>query len=656
MDAKPTPTTATPAAAKSTDAAAPPEDHGGPRRRAAGQKRKSNNWSQTPSSSSSKRIARNKTLASSPLPHHLHNGPITRARQSPNKVAFFSSVPTPDSLAGATESAFVRNASTVDTAKIGVQGLREDSKPPLESVIDAEFEAVRSRDQSAHIVPTPAAWFSWSKTHPLEERALASFFDGKSEKRTPDTYMEIRNFLMKKYHSDPNTQIESKDLAELDIGELDMRQEIMEFLDHWGLINFHPFPVSESDKADVKADVPAIIGSLVDKLYRFEAVLPRARLGPAADVAVPAIRPWLVPESSIVDEVRAEGPSVEYHCNSCSGDCSRKRFHCQKQADFDLCSECFSNGKFDSGMSPADFILMESVEVPGVSGGSWTDQETLLLLEALELFGENWNEIAEHVATKSKTQCILHFLQMPIEDTFLEGGDGFEISAQEKSDPVLSENHASSAKDSHETLVDKSATSNDTSTLKESTEAKMGDDHLSTLSVSAETKISKDGPSTPKESLETTLSKDAVKNDSTTANDVLETMETKNETNAEPPLSEKGDILGPKDAAELNVPPEASTATDFVINVLKEAFQAVGFFPGPGESFSFAEAGNPVMALAVYLAGLVDADMSTASAQSSLKALSEDASGIQLATRHSFILEDPPDNLKNAPASERFWT
>ncbi|KAK9136365.1 hypothetical protein Syun_015695 [Stephania yunnanensis] len=58
------------------------------------------------------------------------------------------------------------------------------------------------------------------------------------------------------------------------------------------------------------------------------------------------------------------------------------------------------------------------------------------------------------------------------------------------------------------------------------------------------------------------------------------------------------------------------------------------------------------MALAVYLAGLVDADMSTASAQSSLKALSEDASGIQLATRHSFILEDPPDNLKNAPASE----
>ncbi|KAG0462469.1 hypothetical protein HPP92_020945 [Vanilla planifolia] len=91
--------------------------------------------------------------------------------------------------------------------------------------------------------------------------------------------------------------------------------------------------------------------------------------------------------------------------------------------DFDLCFDCYNNGKFGSGMTPADFILMESVEETGVNGGSWTDQETLLLLEALELFGENWNEMAEHVATKTKAQCIMHFLQMPIEDPFLDVGE-----------------------------------------------------------------------------------------------------------------------------------------------------------------------------------------------------------------------------------------
>jgi hypothetical protein len=32
----------------------------------------------------------------------------------------------------------------------------------------------------------------------------------------------------------------------------------------------------------------------------------------------------------------------------------------------------------------------------------WSDQETLLLLEGLELYGDNWAEIAEHVGTRSQ--------------------------------------------------------------------------------------------------------------------------------------------------------------------------------------------------------------------------------------------------------------
>jgi len=75
-------------------------------------------------------------------------------------------------------------------------------------------------------------------------------------------------------------------------------------------------------------------------------------------------------------------------------------------------------------MSKADFILMESAEVPGSGGSNWTDQETLLLLEALEIFkGKEWGEIAEHVATKTKEQCMLYFLQMPISEPFLDGED-----------------------------------------------------------------------------------------------------------------------------------------------------------------------------------------------------------------------------------------
>jgi len=53
-------------------------------------------------------------------------------------------------------------------------------------------------------------------------------------------------------------------------------------------------------------------------------------------------------------------------------------------------------------------------------GDRWTDQETLLLLEGIEKFNDNWNKIAEHVGSKSKAQCIHHFIRLPVEDGWLE--------------------------------------------------------------------------------------------------------------------------------------------------------------------------------------------------------------------------------------------
>lgn len=73
------------------------------------------------------------------------------------------------------------------------------------------------------------------------------------------------------------------------------------------------------------------------------------------------------------------------------------------------------------GHSSIDFIRLDSTKDYGdADSESWTDQETLLLLEAMEIYHENWNEIAEHVGTKSKAQCILHFLRLPVEDGLLE--------------------------------------------------------------------------------------------------------------------------------------------------------------------------------------------------------------------------------------------
>lgn len=57
------------------------------------------------------------------------------------------------------------------------------------------------------------------------------------------------------------------------------------------------------------------------------------------------------------------------------------------------------------------------------AAAEWTDQETLLLLEGIEMYDEDWDKVAAHVGTRSKEQCVMHFLQLPIEDEYLNEPD-----------------------------------------------------------------------------------------------------------------------------------------------------------------------------------------------------------------------------------------
>ena len=57
----------------------------------------------------------------------------------------------------------------------------------------------------------------------------------------------------------------------------------------------------------------------------------------------------------------------------------------------------------------------------------WTDQETLLLLEGMEMYKDDWNKVSEHVGSRTQDECILHFLRLPIEDPYLEEDMGGHI-------------------------------------------------------------------------------------------------------------------------------------------------------------------------------------------------------------------------------------
>ncbi|KAF8749624.1 hypothetical protein HU200_012642 [Digitaria exilis] len=498
--------------------------------------------------------------------------------------------------------------------------------PPRPS-LEQEMQAVLSRGANVHVVPTFAGWFSWKEIHPIEKQMLATFFDGKSERRTPNIYMRIRNLIMSKFHFNPEVHLESKDLSELLVGEMDARLEILEFLAHWGLVNFHPFPpmAQECKQVESKSNADTVEEiSLIEKLFQFETV--QSYLVPVpkkAEVTSPVKFTSLLSEpAQAEDAITTTESSVEYHCNSCSVDCSRKRYHCRTQVDFDLCSDCYSEAKFDEGMSKADFILMEYAEVPGSGGSSWTDQETLLLLEALEIFkGKEWDEIAEHVATKTKEQCMLYFLQMPNFDSFLDGED-FNKTPQKITEQDSAEAGAFDVPG--EMDVD------DNTEGKESTDEKIYK-KASANSSETGTKLADQSVSSKEDTM------NSGDNDLVSSS----TLDASNKPLLMDPANKKN-------SADVNVSGEH--ASNFVIDVLRSTFEAVGHFQSKEELCSFAEVGNPVMALAAFLSSLVERDDAVTSCCSSLRAISERSPALQLATGHCFILPDPPSDLKD-PAS-----
>lgn len=39
------------------------------------------------------------------------------------------------------------------------------------------------------------------------------------------------------------------------------------------------------------------------------------------------------------------------------------------------------------------------------------------------MYKDDWNQVADHVGTRTQDECILHFIQLPIQDPYLEEVD-----------------------------------------------------------------------------------------------------------------------------------------------------------------------------------------------------------------------------------------
>ncbi|CAA2963154.1 SWI SNF complex subunit SWI3C [Olea europaea subsp. europaea] len=276
-----------------------------------------------------------------------------------------------------------------------------------------------------HVVPVHADWFSPNSVHRLERQVVPHFFSGKSVGHTPEKYMECRNFIVAKYMESPEKYLSVSDCEGLVAGiDIDDLTRIVRFLNHWGIINYCATPLNHEPQKDGtylcedsngELCVPSAALKSIDSLILFDK--PTCRLK-ATEVYTELVRQQ--DEDPDFDSIVREKLS-EHRCNFCSRSIPTVHYQSEKEVDAMLCLDCFHEGRFIAGHSSLDFVKVSSIKDYGdVDGDDWNDQETLLLLEGMQLYNENWDKIAMHVGSKSKAQCILHFVRLPLDGAPLE--------------------------------------------------------------------------------------------------------------------------------------------------------------------------------------------------------------------------------------------
>lgn len=287
-------------------------------------------------------------------------------------------------------------------------------------------------------VPAHARWFRMDAIHDIEKRSLSEFFNSRGESKTPMVYKKYRDFMIDVWRQAPDKYLTATAARRHLTGDVCAILRVHAFLEYWGLINYGTDPetkpyLSSSLRSRHSRPTPMHLDAHfpgpangVPRILFFDEPRPPARENAPVSLqkAVKAAKEKSTRERNPIlsrRELYATAAATKYECDACGRDCSRMRYHCVGNADMELCPSCFADGMYPETLSARDFEQLTTVlSSEAYDGTVWSESEVLLLLEALEKYNDDWNQVAEHVGTKNNEQCVLQFLRMPFEDSFLE--------------------------------------------------------------------------------------------------------------------------------------------------------------------------------------------------------------------------------------------
>nr|NVI75740.1 moira [Cucujiformia] len=225
-----------------------------------------------------------------------------------------------------------------------------------------------------------AAWFDYNSIHEVEKRALPEFFNARNKSKTPEIYLAYRNFMVDTYRLNPTEYITSTACRRNLAGDVCAIMRVHAFLEQWGLINYQV----DTDSR------PTPMGPPPTSHFHILSDTPSG---------LQPVNPPKTPQPSAAKTLLDLDRTID----------SKKTENGEPISSFGLKLDQYAK-------KPAALRNKGAASLTR----DWTEQETLLLLEGLEMYKDDWNKVCEHVGSRTQDECILHFLRLPIEDPYLE--------------------------------------------------------------------------------------------------------------------------------------------------------------------------------------------------------------------------------------------
>ncbi|KAJ2892572.1 hypothetical protein MKZ38_009603 [Zalerion maritima] len=350
-----------------------------------------------------------------------------------------------------------------------------DETKSKENMENAAREHLISQTQPI-VLPSYSTWFDMNAVHNIERKGLPEFFNNRNRSKTENVYKDYRNFMVNTYRLNPSEYLTVTACRRNLAGDVCAIMRVHAFLEQWGLINYQVDPDVRPSHVGppftghfkIICDTPRglqpwhphadsiVLSHKSEEKKKEEAEAEKVR----ADTEAKAKATLVSKEDSTLEvgrntyeagkgikqvkdgsKTNGDAPTTNgvsggeegakktepVYCAQCGVDCTRiyyTNFSKTKPAPkskHELCASCFVEGRLPANHNSSEFVRVDNPAYKPVDrDGKWSDAEIVRLLEGIERYDEDWGQIADHVGSRTREECVLQFLQMDIEGKYLE--------------------------------------------------------------------------------------------------------------------------------------------------------------------------------------------------------------------------------------------